>query len=453
MVRAMALPASTIFGRTVSVGIISAVVFSCAAVNQAANKAGDAAGVPVPAKCPDLTKVDAIMAYDFSANFKIDAAGGAKLKAGTAAAVSIQGFAAQVDADLKGACTGLAKDLGATGDWKDGKSACEAAIKAMGDVKAKMGGKAAINLVFEPPRCEADMNVMADCAGKCDVKASGGKAKVECEPGKLSGKCDANCEGSCDVQAGAKCDGECSGSCDAEVSGSCSGKCNGKCDGKDSKGASCAGKCDGKCEGGTVKGQCKGKCGGSCQLKASAKCEGTCSGKCSAEMKAPKCTGEVKPPEMSADCKAHCDADVSAKMTCTPAKVGLAITGSADAKAEAQFKAAVEKNFPLILKVAVGMGERAAKLAGEIKVVIEGVQGSVEAIAKTSGDAKKATMVAGQITACLGETFKGALGAAGSLKANVDVSVNVKASASASGSAGGSAGGKTAPVLSELTAE
>ena len=453
MVRAMALPARTLLGRTVSIGIISAVVFSCAAVNQAANKAGDAAGVPVPAKCPDLTKVDAIMAYDFSANFKIDAAGGAKLKAGTAAAVSIQGFAAQVDADLKGACTGLAKDLGATGDWKDGKSACEAAIKAMGDVKAKMGAKAAINLVFEPPRCEADMNVMADCAGKCDVKASGGKAKVECEPGKLSGKCDANCEGSCDVQAGAKCDGECSGSCDAEVSGSCSGKCNGKCDGKDSKGASCAGKCDGKCEGGTVKGQCKGKCGGSCQLKASAKCEGTCSGKCSAEMKAPKCTGEVKPPEMSADCKAHCDADVSAKMTCTPAKVGLAITGSADAKAEAQFKAAVEKNFPLILKVAVGMGERAAKLAGEIKVVIEGVQGSVEAIAKTSGDAKKATMVAGQITACLGETFKGALGAAGSLKANVDVSVNVKASASASGSAGGSAGGKTAPVLSELTAE
>ncbi|MFO0736666.1 MAG: hypothetical protein U0270_12345 [Labilithrix sp.] len=449
----MALPARTLLGRTVSIGIISAVVFSCAAVNQAANKAGDAAGVPVPAKCPDLTKVDAIMAYDFSANFKIDAAGGAKLKAGTAAAVSIQGFAAQVDADLKGACTGLAKDLGATGDWKDGKSACEAAIKAMGDVKAKMGAKAAINLVFEPPRCEADMNVMADCAGKCDVKASGGKAKVECEPGKLSGKCDANCEGSCDVQAGAKCDGECSGSCDAEVSGSCSGKCNGKCDGKDSKGASCAGKCDGKCEGGTVKGQCKGKCGGSCQLKASAKCEGTCSGKCSAEMKAPKCTGEVKPPEMSADCKAHCDADVSAKMTCTPAKVGLAITGSADAKAEAQFKAAVEKNFPLILKVAVGMGERAAKLAGEIKVVIEGVQGSVEAIAKTSGDAKKATMVAGQITACLGETFKGALGAAGSLKANVDVSVNVKASASASGSAGGSAGGKTAPVLSELTAE
>lgn len=447
----MAPSGRSLLGRTLSIGFLSAVVFSCAAAQQAANKANDATGGAMGPKCPDLTKVEAIMAYDFSANFKIDAAAGAKLKAGTAAAVSIKGFADQVDADLKGACSAIAKDLGATGDFKDGKAACDAAVKAIGDVKGKLGAKAAMNLVFEPPRCEADMNVMADCAGKCDAKLSGGKAKVECEPGKLSGKCDASCEGSCDVQAGAKCDGECSGSCDAEVSGSCSGKCNGKCDGKDSKGASCAGKCDGKCEGGTVKGSCKGKCGGSCQMKASAKCEGTCTGKCTAEMKAPKCSGEVKPPEMSADCKAHCDADVSAKMTCTPAKVGLAITGAADAKAEASLKATIEKNFPLILKVAIGMGDRAAKLAGEVKVVVENVQGSIEGMAKTSGDPAKASMIGGQITACLGETFKGALGAAGSLKANVDVSVNVKASAS--GSAGGSAGGKAAPVLSELTAE
>ena len=58
-----------------------------------------------------------------------------------------------------------------------------------------------------------------------------------------------------------------------------------------------------------------------------------------------------------------------------------------------------------------------------------------------SGDATKASMIGGQITACLGDTFKGALGAAGSLKANVKVSVDVKASASASGS--GSAKGGT----------
>jgi hypothetical protein len=285
--------------------------------------------------------------------------------------------------------------------------------------------------------------VYADCAGKCDAKVTPGSAKVECEPGKLSGKCDANCEGSCDVEAGAKCEGTCHGSCDAEVKGSCSGKCNGKCDGKTSSGASCAGSCEGKCEGGSIKGECKGKCGGECHMKASAKCEGTCTGKCNVEMKAPKCTGEVKPPQMSADCKAHCDASVSAKMECTPAKVGLAISGgaAAEAKVAEKLQATIEKNFPLVLKVAIGVGEHGAKMAANVQTVVEGASGSIKAMAETSGDPAKATMIAGQITACLGETFKGALGAAGSLKANVNVSVDVKASASASG--GGSAKGGT----------
>jgi hypothetical protein len=86
------------------------------------------------------------------------------------------------------------------------------------------------------------------------------------------------------------------------------------------------------------------------------------------------------------------------------------------------------------------MGERATKLAANVQAVVDGIQGSVQEIAATSGDATKAGIIGGQITACLGETFKGAIGAAGSLKANVNVSVDVKASASASGSAGGGAG-------------
>jgi hypothetical protein len=144
---------------------------------------------------------------------------------------------------------------------------------------------------------------------------------------------------------------------------------------------------------------------------------------------------------MSADCKAHCDAHVSAKMECTPARVGLAITGAADAKLASELQATVEKNFPLLLKVAVGIGERGVKVAGNVQTVVEGVSGSVQAIAKTSGDPAKAGIIAGQITACLGDTFKGAIAAAGSLKANVNVSVDVKASASASasGSAKGAA--------------
>ncbi len=424
----------SVLGAAIAFGVLVPVMASgCGAV-----PGGLPGGIPgAPGKCPDLSSPDAILKADFVGDFKVSAQAGAKLKASTAAAVELKGLADQVDADLKAGCGGIAKDLGDGTDFKDGKSACDAAIKAIGAAKAKLGGSAKLAVVMKPPKCQADMNVYADCAGKCDASLSGGKAKVECEPGKLSGKCDANCEGSCDVQAGAKCDGTCSGTCDAEIKGSCSGKCNGKCDGKDSKGAACSGTCDGKCEGGKVQGECKGKCGGDCKLKASAKCEGTCTGKCTAEFKEPKCTGEITPPKMSADCKAHCDSSVSAKMECTPAQVGITATGEADVKAFETLKATLEKNLPLVLKVAIGMGDRVGKVAANGKAIVEGTMSSFTEIAGSGGG--QAALTVGQLTACLGDTFKGAIGAAGSLQANVNVSVNV--SASASGSAGGSAGG------------
>ena len=421
--------------------LASPLLANCGAAKAGLAEANKATGGAIGGSCPDTKDVEAIMAFDFAKNFNINAEAGAKLKAGTAAAVELMGFADGVDADLKAACGGIAKDLGAAGEAKDGTEACNLAIKAMNDVKAKLGAKAQIAVNVKPPRCDADMNVMADCAAKCDAKLSGGKAKVECEPGKLSGQCDAKCEGTCDLKAAAKCEGECNGTCDAEVSGSCSGTCKGKCDGKNATGA-CAGKCEGKCEGGNVKGECKGKCGGSCQLKAQAQCDGTCTGKCSADFKEPKCTGEVKPPEMSADCKGHCDAKVNAKLDCKPAQVGVVVTGAADAKLADTFKATIEKNLPIILKLAMGMGDRAAKLAVNGKAVVEGVQASVTEIAKTSGNPAQAGVIGGKITACLGDTFKGAIAASGMLKADVDVSINVKASATASGSAGGSAGTK-----------
>lgn len=422
-------------GWTIAVGILAPVLIGgCAAASGALGAAGGV--VPGVGKCPDLSKPESIMAFDFAGNFKLDAEAGAKLKAATAAAVDIKGFADQIDADLKAGCGGIAKDLGAGADFNDGKSACDAAVKAIGDAKAKIGGGAKLAVVIKPPRCHADLNVYADCAGKCDASVSGGKAKVECEPGKLSGKCDANCEGSCDVSGGAKCDGACNGTCDAEIKGSCSGTCNGKCDGKNSKGT-CAGTCEGKCEGGSVQGECKGKCGGDCKLKASAKCEGTCTGKCSAEFKEPKCTGEVTPPKMSADCKAHCDANMSAKADCTPAQVAITLSGKGDMQAFTTLKATLEKNLPLVLKVAIGMGERAGKVAGEVQAVVDGAMTTATSVAGKGGGS--AALSAGQITACLGDTFKGAVNAAASIKANVSVSANV--SASASGSAGGSAKG------------
>ena len=420
----------------IAAAVVLPVIVSCGAAKGLSDKANDATGGALGAKCPDLSKPESILSADFAGTFKLDAATAAKLRASTAASVEIKTLSDQIDADLKVGCGGVAKDLGVAGDFKDGKTACDAALKAIGDTKAKLGATAKVAFVMVPPKCQASMSVMADCAAKCDVNVKPGSADIQCEPGKLSGRCDADCEGSCDVTAAAKCDGTCNGTCDADITAAtCSGKCTGKCDGATSSGAACAGKCDGKCDG-QIKGQCKGKCGGSCDLKAKAKCEGTCTGKCSAQFKEPKCTGQITPPEMSADCKAHCEAHVQTKAECTPAKVGITIVGAVDAKAAASLKTALENNLAAVLKVSIGEGDRAVKAAANVGIVIDGAQATIKDLVAKGGVSAAATT--GQLGVCLGDSFKGALSAASSIQANVKVSASV--SASASGSAGGAAG-------------
>jgi len=377
-----------------------------------------------------MAKVDAIESFDFEKEFKLKADVAAKLKAGAAAAAEMKALSDKIDADLKVACGNLAHDLGGAGDYKDGQDACHAAIKAIGDAKAKMGANAKVVLDVTEPHCAADMNVYADCAGHCDASVKGGKAEVKCEPGKLQGECSGKCQGECEASASAVCTGECSGTCDADIKGACSGKCNGKCDGKamDAKAnGQCAGTCEGKCDG-NVKADCKGKCGGSCKMSGQAECKGTCTGSCSVEMKAPKCAGKVEPPQMSAECKAKCDAKVQAHAECTPPHIALRISGAADAAASAKFQAAIEKNLPGVLKVSIGLAKHLGEVAGNMEVVIEGVKGGITG----AGD----PMTVARLTACVGAPFKGALDAAASVKANVSVSVNVQASASASGHAG-----------------
>jgi hypothetical protein len=381
-----------------------------------------------------MANVEALADFDWAAGFPgIDAKLAADLKAGVPAAVEFGQFAASVDTDLKTGCGGLAKDLGAAGDFKSGKEACDAAAKAVADFKAKLGGKATIGIDIDPPKCGASLDVMAQCTAKCDASFKPGEAKIECEPGKLQGECTAQCEGSCEASGGMKCDGTCSGKCDAQIKGKCSGTCDGKCDGKPGK-TSCAGVCEGKCDG-DVQAECKGSCSGSCQMKAKAECKGTCTGSCSAEMKAPRCTGQVKPPQASAECNARCDAHANAKLECTPAHVVARIGGEADAKLVAQFRGAIEKNVPIIAKIALGIADRAPRLAGNVENVVKGVQASVQAAASgASSDLNKAATMA-SLTACVASPFKGAIEAAAGVTANVQASVSVSASLSAKGSA------------------
>jgi hypothetical protein len=394
--------------------------------------------LPGTAKCPDMANVNDVSGFDWAGNYKVDSKVDAQLKAGVAAAVELQQISASIDNDLKTACGQIVADLGGSNSFSTGEEACKAASAAITDVKAKLGSKLKLTVDAAPPKCSVDVNAQADCAAKCDVSADPGSVKAECEPGKLQGSCSGECKGSCDVQGGgAKCEGQCSGKCDAQVSGSCSGSCDGKCDGKNFKG-SCAGKCEGKCDA-EVKGSCSGSCSGSCEITApKASCSGTCTGSCSVEMKAPKCTGKVTPPKVSADCNAKCDASVSAKAECTPAHVIVKIEGGPDVAMMGRLKTALEHGLPGILKVAIGMGERVKSLAEAVKAVVEGAQAAVQAVAGSSA------ALGAQLTACVGAPFKGALDAASSMKADVNVSVSVSASASASGGAGGGSAGGSA---------
>ncbi len=384
------------------------------------------------AGCPDTSSVAAIASFDWAKEFKLEAKIGGQIKAGLEAALELKGFAAKLDADLVGACGPLAADLGKPGEYKSGSEACKAAVAAIGDIRGKIGGDAKLVLDVVPPRCSASLDVMADCVGKCEGTLDPGKAEVKCEPGKLAGTCDAECKGTCTLDAAATCEGTCQGSCSANFSGKCGGGCTGKCDGKAMKGGECRGKCEGSCSA-SAEGKCGGSCEGSCEMRAAAKCGGTCRGECSVEMKAPKCEGKIDPPKASAECKARCDAKVSAELQCTPARVVVRIDGALDAQAAAKYKAALEKHLPAVLQVAVGMKDQALQVAGNVKTVVEGVQ-------KTVVSLKSSPEVGARLAACVAAPFKAAFDAAASVKANVDVSIEVQASASASASAKGSAG-------------
>lgn len=393
---------------------------------------GKVPGVPgSPAGCPaDIHDASAIM----NANFGLDGELEGKVKAALAAGANLQNIAVKVEGDVTTACSNLAKDLGVSedalkpaeaGPGKASEAACNAAIKAVNDTKAKVGGRIVVKA--EPPKCSASMNAMAECSGGCDATIKPGEAKVTCEGGELSGKCEGKCEGSCAVEGSAKCSGTCSakceGTCKADFSGSCDGTCNGTCDGKDTKGK-CAGTCEGRCDGkasGNCAGECQGECGGTCTMAAKADCEGTCSGGCSVEFKEPRCTGNVKPPEMSAECKAKCDAEVSGKLECTPGHAYARAEGAADVQAAAKLRAAIEKNLPALLKVSVGMKDNLAGVAGNVQASLEGVRGAV-----TAGGAS-ALKVAGCLAASIDAQAKAA----------VSINVSVKASASASGSVTG----------------
>jgi hypothetical protein len=385
------------------------------------------------APCPNFTSVGAVMKFDWAGELGLDAKTALEVKGGVAASISLARFAARLDADLKVACGGMAKDLGKGAEFESGSAACKAAMEGLGELRGQIGGEIKIDVNFEPPVCTASVDAYANCVAECDVNVEPGSLDVKCEGGELVGKCDASCTGTCHFEAAATCEGTCSGACTADFKGTCGGECNGKCDGKTSEGASCAGTCEGSCTA-NAKGSCGGSCDGSCEMAAAGSCDGQCQGECTVDFDAPRCTGEIVPPKASADCDASCKADVQAEFECIPPKLAINIDSNGNAEAIAKYKTVLTTHLPGVLNIAVGMKDEAAKAAADVTAVVKGVKTTVGKL-KSSGP-----QVAAKVTACVTAPFAMAVKAAASISASVSVSVDVSASASASGSASGSAG-------------
>jgi hypothetical protein len=391
-----------------------------------------ASAVSAAAGCPDISSIEAVARVDWVSEFGLDIAAAAKIRSGLQAALALDAFAGRIDAELSTACGGLARDLGDSAQFKNAGEACQAAARAVGSAKSQLAANARVSVAIQPPRCAASMSAMADCVAQCDAEIDPGSAEVQCEPGKLAGTCDGQCTGSCELQGAAQCQGTCNGSCSASFEGRCDGACKGSCNGAPIDGAACNGTCNGSCSAG-ARGQCGGQCQGSCELQGSAQCRGTCRGSCNVEMKSPRCEGRMTPPKASAECNARCDADVQAKVECTPTRVAVLVDGAANGKAAADFAAALQKHLPGVLKVAIGMKDQALTVAAQGRSVAEGMQAALASV-------KAAPQAGARLSACVAAPFQAAANAAGSIRANVDVSVQVQASASASASGSARAG-------------
>ena len=81
----------------------------------------------------------------------------------------------------------LANDLGATGTFDSGEAACKAAIKAMGDVKAKMGERSPSSSTSSRRSAMRRWTRCADCAGHCDATHQAGRGEGRVRAGQALG--------------------------------------------------------------------------------------------------------------------------------------------------------------------------------------------------------------------------------------------------------------------------
>lgn len=376
------------------------------------SKAVVSSPAPLSAKCPDFTKAEEVAQFSFKDEYKLGPEAALQLRSGVLAAIEVNAFAESLDADLGGGCAQLARDMGAEGEYRSGAEACTGALRALKDVRSKLGPRTKMALALRPSVCAAPKESLNECAKTCGAK----EKAATCAPS--IGECKAPCEGACESTSGAKCVGVCRGACEGNASGTCGGKCKGTCSGKPSNGP-CAGVCVGKCERGAFEGECKGQCAGVCTAKEPVVCGGRCVGSCKEEMAG--CGGELAIKDASVDCRARCAALLLNKLECSDGSASLAIEGAADGRLASQLMLSANKNVTPLVKVATGYGERVSKEVLNLKAVIESVSAGLPDIARSSSGA-----AAEPLAKCFQPFLDSGAKTAGEVKNDIDLAMSLR---------------------------
>ena len=329
--------------------------------------------------------------------------------------------AADLESSLLQNCQAIGRELGMDGGALSGdtKTVCDSvSAKLSAEIRSvRAEANLKIDIVSTPPRCEISMNAYADCTAQCEVDVQPGQVELECEGGQISGQCSAECTGECSVEVQGVCKGSCEGVCEGGCSGTCQGICEGNCSATGADGQ-CNGACNGTCQGSCSAG-CKGSCQGECWVSGQASCSGECRGGCSVEYQEPRCSGTVKPPKASAECRASCDAQIEAQASCEPGHTDIAVSGGAtvDEAKLARIRSALRAGYGQML--ATGEKLRRIKRAGQEL--------------KTAGKNLKGVGSLGmRAAACVTEAASLLPTALASVSASVEVQVSFTASVSAS---------------------
>jgi hypothetical protein len=326
------------------------------------------------------------------------------------AVVTVQDVAASIEGSIKADLLQIAAILELSVDANASVSDIAAAVSAELDAQISANVQGSLTLNFQPPKCQASLEVTAEATARCDASVDPGSVEVKCEgscaiDASAQAECSASGSLSCEGTApNLACEGTCTGSCSLEVAATCEGQCNGTCMGTCSAqnaDGSCAGSCDGMCQG-TCElsggGSCSGSCQGSCEYTPpSGSCEGGAQAKCTASAEASVecsggCEGNVEPPMVSAECEASVKAEAQANVECTPPSIDLQFQFAAgvDAQARAEFNAklkAVVKAYANIVANAEGRISFLSEAVANLGVAATGaVRGSFDAILAADAD-------------------------------------------------------------------